>query len=309
MPIDDGWSKIYLESAKKSDATFTPSPLFPPLAYKDYKELTSKYPDLDIKFYLDNAHQEYDGDMKCDLAVTQLYKYVLYSTQENLLRRTINVTELEIAIIPDHKEFTLLTILDTIAKLPLKVLVLEVGKDDDMDVFDKDEKLIIPVNREYTMTVRDYSSLQKVLSVESLRKCSLRLDCVLHVQDVYRSFIHSSNNNFNMFSFESLNSRFVKSFKSDGRYHHHLVQIASLPDFDIVEFVQKFKRTPARDYIVKDGSVEKFSEIKSSYDQFAQSRKDYRFVLRHDIAIRTSGPCFIVRCLYLQRNRFREKLF
>ena len=67
------FSKKYLESAKKKDANYTGSCLRSPFRYKLYKELTSKYPDLDIKCYLGaDANEEYHGDKKCDLAVTRL---------------------------------------------------------------------------------------------------------------------------------------------------------------------------------------------------------------------------------------------
>ena len=121
-----------IESAKKSDASYTRSASFPPLAFKEYKEVTTKYPDLNIKCKLNGQDlEEYDGDNKCDLAVTKLYGYDLFSSDPNLLFRTINVTDLEMAIIPDHKDFKLFPFFDTIAKLPLKRLILAVDEIDE----------------------------------------------------------------------------------------------------------------------------------------------------------------------------------
>ena len=118
----------YIEAAKTDDANYTPSALFPPLDYEDYEEMTAKYQDMDLKIYLcDPGREEYIGDMDSDLAVTEILDYDLYTTQgTDLLNRMINVTRLEITIRPDDREFTLFPFLDTIARLPLKDLTLNV---------------------------------------------------------------------------------------------------------------------------------------------------------------------------------------
>ena len=195
-PPCDLLTTSYIESAKESDATYTGSSLMTPVPYNDYRRLTLKYPDLDIKCYLCEPHEWYEGDTKCDMAVTELCEYTLISSQPNLLNRTINVTELDIRIVPDDRTFMLFTILNTIATLPLKNLTLAVDEfaDDDDEIhhdFDGDdgEELILPLHNKYTMTAADITSLQEVLNVESLRRCDLSLDCVLDVHTIYQSFL------------------------------------------------------------------------------------------------------------------------
>ena len=124
-------SQVYIESAKKKDANYTGSRLGTPFHYEWYKEMTSKYPDLDIKCFLFmDPNKEYHGDKKCDLAITSLVIVFLNSSQINetvrLLNRTINVANLYISFEPDCEEFTLFPFLDAIARLPLKELSVEV---------------------------------------------------------------------------------------------------------------------------------------------------------------------------------------
>ena len=147
-------------------------------------------------------------------------------------------------------------------------------------LLDEDGNLIMPQERnKYVMTERDYTSLQKVLSVKSLRICSLTLDCVVDVTEVYHSFIESTNNKFDMFSFKA-QSCLLKSIYSYGNLRHnhgysHLVKVGSISDFNIVDFVQKFGRTPARYFGVLGCSDEKWSEMKISCEQFTESRKKF----------------------------------
>ena len=89
------------------------------------------------------------------------------------------------------------------------------------------------------------------------------LHCVLDVHTIYQSFINSTNNNFKMFNFNN-QSHLVKSYKSDGNLRHnrgyfHLVDVDSIPDFDIGPFVQKFVRSPARHFGVHTNSDKKWS--------------------------------------------------
>ena len=138
------------------------------------------------------------------------------------------------------------------------------------------------------MTARDYSSLQNVLSVMSLRRVRLTLDCFLDVPTVYHAFMQSTNNNFNIFSFRSQFSVVQSGASLLGNIRHnrgysHLVRIDPIPEFDIVEYVQKFERTPARYFGVHCGNDEKWNQIKASCEQFTKSRKDYRFTLRRKI--------------------------
>ena len=120
------------------------------------------------------------------------------SSEPNLLNRTINVTKLDIEIIPDNREFTLFTILNTVAVLPLKVLTLavdEFAEDDEFEELhhhcdgDDGEELIMPLHNEYTMTAIDYTSLQEVLNIESLRRCDL-LSALCPRCPHYLSIIH-----------------------------------------------------------------------------------------------------------------------
>ena len=136
-------------------------------------------------------------------------------------------------------------------------------------------------NKKYTLTARDFSSLRRVLSVQSLRDVNLYLDCIPDVQNCYYSFIQSSNNNYNKFVVEN----FVSSRSKGGNSRHnlgycHRIEIDSLSDFDIVEFIMKFKRSPARFFDIVCNSDKKWSEIKTECEQFTTSRKDYRFTLR-----------------------------
>ena len=311
-PQDDNLLRAYIESAKKNDPNFTGSSLITPIYFPDYQELTSKYPDLDIKCLLDyeyNISDGFDGDRKCDLAVTKLWGYVLLSSQPNLLNRTINVTKLDIEIIPDNREFTLFTILNTITVLPLKFLILWVTGFVEPDAiyhcYDGDG-LMLPLHRKYTMTALDYVSLQQVLSVESLRSCELYLDCVLDVHAIYQSFLNSTNNNFKKFSFDRLFndlSILVKSYKSDGGYYH-LVDADSIPDFDIGPLVQKFMRTPARYFGVHTRSDKKWADIMSSCEHFTSSRQDYTFTLR-----RMAEELFVQVGLDMDELRFNEEDF
>ena len=290
-PQDDASGRClraYIESAKKNDPNFTGSSLLTPVFIRDYWELTSKYPDLDIKCYLCDeyqVHDGFDGDRKCELAVTELWGYVLLSSQPNLLNRTINVTKLDIEIRPDNREFTLFTILNTLAVLPLKFLRLRVKEFHEPDAIYHDyggDDLMLPLHRKYTMTALDYLSLQQVLSVESLRSCELYLDCVLDVHAIYQSFLNSTNNNFKKFSFDRLFndlSIVVNSYKRDGGYYH-LVDADSIPDFDIGPLVQKFMRTPARYFGVHTRSDKKWADIMASCEHFTSSRQDYTFTMR-----------------------------
>ena len=278
-------SKVYLESAKMNDANYTGSRLRSPFRYEWYKELTSKYPDLDIKCYLNtDPNEEYHGDKKCHLAVTRLKIRSLKSSRiTNLLKRTINVTHLDISFQPDYKEFTLFPFLDTIARLPLEGLRINVEEFKIPQQFGQDGNLVMPLerNKKYTLTGRDYSSLQNVLSVQSLRNVYLDLDCVLDVQNLYNSFIHSSNNNYNKFHA----TNFILSFRNQcgnirhHRGYYHQINIDSLPDFDIVEFLTKFKTSPARIFIIRCSSDKKWNEIKTKCEQFTKSRQDYSFTL------------------------------
>ena len=260
------------------------------------KDLTEKYPELKIKCDLDlNYIDEYDGDTKCDKAVTNLRVYSLNSSRiTNLLNRTVNVTDLVIKIKPDSKEITLFSVLDSIAKLPLRELTLivkELKLKQECDQYGK--QLNIPLerdkNKKYVMTARDFSSLQKVLNVNSLRFVYLYLNCVPDVQNIYNSFIQSSNNDFSIFRAE-FQSYFIQSYRSkcasnirqDCRYCHE-INIDSLHDFNIVEFVRKFKRSPARFFAILCNSDKKWNEIKNKCDGFTKSRKDYRFTLRRII--------------------------
>ena len=117
----------YLESAKESDAKFTGSHVRPPLEYEVYKKLTEKYPDLQIRCEMVTKDvNEYRGDKKCDLAVTNVGINSLKLLGDfsrkitTLLNRTINVTELSITMKPNEKGFKLFPVLDAIARLSLK---------------------------------------------------------------------------------------------------------------------------------------------------------------------------------------------
>ena len=219
--------------------------------------MTEKYPDLEIKCRLYSRDvDEYRGDMKCDLAVTNVTIISLNSRKiTNLLNRTINVTELFITMKPNDKEFRLFPVLDAIASLPLKKLFLVLKEFEFPLQYDQDGKLIIPPesdkNKKYTLTSRDFSSLNNVLSMELLRVVWLVLDCVPDIQNIYNSFIESSNNNFNIFTVLFRKGFILRYFTSQlhniryNRAFGHDIEIDSLPDFDIIEFVRKFKRSPA----------------------------------------------------------------
>ena len=61
--------RTYIESAKESDASYTGSSVMTPVLFSHYRQLISKYPDLDIKCCLVAPYEEeYDGDRKCHLA-------------------------------------------------------------------------------------------------------------------------------------------------------------------------------------------------------------------------------------------------
>ena len=104
-------------------------------------------------------------------------------------------------------------------------------------------------------TKRGTISELELLSLESLRHVTLALDCILDVQTVYHSFVQSLNNNYNSFSFEAdfapqclihyYGTSFVTSYECDdtlrhNRFYTHVVQVGSIPDFEICTFVQKF---------------------------------------------------------------------
>ena len=286
--------RTYIESAKKIDTNYTGSRISPPLPYEWYQELTSKYPDLEIKCDLDLKYEEeYNGNQKCDLAVRSIFARSRNSSRiTSLLNRTINVSELAIKIKPDNKKFTLFPVLDTIAKLKLTLLTLVVKEFKLKQEYDQEGKpLNLPLesdqNKKYSLSTRDFSSLQKVLSIDPLRSVYLYLDCVHDVQSLYHSFMKSSNNNFNAFRVE-FQSYFVQSQSNYGniRYNRgyvHEVKIDSLHDFNVVEFVQKFRRSPARCFSILCNSDNKWNEIKTDCEQFTKSRTEYRFTLRRII--------------------------
>ena len=288
-------ARSYLEAVKELVPSYTGSGLKTVFQYLDYMTLLKKYPDLDIKceLYLgtmDSMEEDalfFDTEVKT-ANLSHLVKLVLeyefdWSRLSELLHKTVNVTHLQLDIYKCGSTFKLHPILEMIAKLPLKELSLEVY----INPTDEEEEYVQlveergPEERDYKMTGDDYSSLRKVLNIQSLRIVSLRLVFIPDTQNLYDAIIESANNNLDVIEVSCF--RFEDDFKkvypiscsvSDDGYKHG-VNVDTLTEFSIVDFMKMFNTSRTRRFEVICGNVKEWVRIRTEFEEFIRSHHRY----------------------------------
>ena len=249
--------------------------------------LLEKYPDLDIKYekYLGDG-DSVEGKSDASFLATEtrstlsnLVKLVLesafvWSRLSQLLRKTVNLTDLELDIYKYDSSFKLYPLLEQIAKLPLKTLTLNASIYGD----DKKEEL------EYKMSVEDYSSLGKVLNIRSLRVVHVDFNLIPDVQKFYDVVIESANNNLNNIdvSFRRVKEDldvYLISCSVPGDDFRHGVTVDSLTEFSIVGFMKKFNGSRTRRFEVICTNDEEWVKIGTEFNAYIESHHSHNYTL------------------------------
>lgn len=278
----DGWFGLedyayeYVKAVKEFDSSYTGSNFDNLVKYSDHGTLIRKYPEMKIK--CDRGDFDSRFDPESDTFVRKLW---VESSEciKKIFTIHLNLTHLVITIKPERNDFKLCTIFESLSKLPLKELTF---------IFDefKDGYENQNVDKFYSMTTEDYSCLQKVFNILSIRLICLYFSaCRPDPKAIYESVIGCGNNHYSLIRIQyydyiamgCCSTRFLSSRYNRG--YHHTVRIELIPGFCITNFIQKFKRTPVRCFDISGASDEKWNEIKEQCQRFAKERPDYRFTL------------------------------
>ena len=289
----------YLKAVKKLDPSYTGSGLNVLFNYLDYKSLLKKYPDLEIKCGLQLGWKGYKDELflatiakTADLS--HFVKLVLgqkfvWSRLPELLHKTANVTDLVLGILEFDSSFKLYPILEQIAVLPLKKLFLEAfikGVDEGEPQAQKRS----PQENLYQMTGDDYTSLRKVLNIQSLRVVHVSFAFLPDIQNVYDIVIESANNNLDEIEVTFLrvavwcgkasNHRLYLISRSPPGYdYQHTINVNLLTKFSIVEFMKKFNSSRSRRFRVYCGNDKEWSRIQTEFNAFITSHPSHKYTL------------------------------
>lgn len=272
----EGYAYEYVKAVKELDSSYIGSNFNYLVTYSDHRMLIRKYPEMKIKCDRGDFDSQFDPESD-----TFVRKLRVESSEfiKNIFIIYPNLTHLVITIKPERKDFKMSTTLESLSKLPLKELTF---------IFDefKGEYENQNVDKFYTMTAEDYSCLQKVFNILSIRFIYLYLNaCRPDTKAIYESFIGCANNQYSLIRIQyydyvamgCCSTRFFSSRYNRG--YHHIIRIELIPGFFITNFIQKFKRTPARCFDISGASDEKWNEMKEQCQKFAKERPDYRFTL------------------------------
>ena len=265
--------------------------------------------------FLDNEEKTFNFSH-----VAKLYLIVGHGSDhrvEELLKKTINLKELGFRANINSQSIQFYRLLDAIAQVPslkklyLRVTNFEEENDGEEPTFEKLMDVIIrelylfrftndeeekdgeePIvddekqeENKYIMTDDDYSSLQKVMSIPTLKNVKLLFDFTIDLQNIYDCFIASTNNNFDNLEVSILiyqdlfSSRRLGFECPKGTKYPHQVHEGSLREFSIEDFVRKFSNSRKRRFEVFIETIEydnynlitqKWNRIRSEFDQFIQ---------------------------------------
>ena len=285
----------YVESVKTLDQSYTGSGLNWVFEQEDYMQLLRKYPDLDIKCELRFSEGAYvrgfedspEEFMKKKKEFNFSHVAVLHVGSVpgvvQLLEKTVNVKELELDVTIDGESSKFHRTLEAIGKLHyLKELELTAKRNDE--------------EIKYEMTADDYSSLRKVMSIQTLRTARLVFVLTPDHQNIYDCIIGSTNNKLD---------RLEVSFHGDGTFignshsacrtiehmERHQIYAGFLMEFSIVDFVHKFSNSRPRSFeiandcdssgfvIMSNMIPHEWDSIQTEFEQFIESHPDHKYTL------------------------------